>query len=669
LKTSVVTLLCVGLAWLGGASNAVSHASNDDGPRTQSCGTGTACPAGRRPERPRRGLLAAAPGVYVAQTVTGSGDGTACANAKPASFFNTPSNWGLGKAIAPGVTVHLCGTITSLLTFQGSGRSGSPITVRFEPNAKISRPTCDCFDASNRSYITIDGGTNGVIEATANGTGRANQAATRAIDLAPCDNCTVENLTIADVYVMVPSPSDQIDHTQSNAIKASGSNLTISHNRIHDVGWAIFYDGASGDTNIRVDHNDISHMDHGFTLSGEAPGPVWFVDNHVHDMGNWECGGGCHHDGIHCFTVNGGEPNHYSAVYIYGNRFDGTLGASNTAWIFIEGNTGPYATPCADSTSKIWVFDNVARASDQKANNGLFTVASGSTFVYQNTLIGHDTRSGNLFSCCAGNVGPSAFANNVLADSNQFLGLDPAYYQGPSVDSNVYANGNPNGNGWYCDGFLASLARWRRCIGGDTHARFVANAKLDADGRPQPASPLLGAGTNLTSLCVGPLVSLCRDIDGALRPVRMAPDVGAYQLETAAIKPRAIGRAQLGSSRTSVERFYGRKRAVHRRHPLLGVFDTTGTLTATYRRHGGRLEVSYAGRKVAAVTTTSRYYTTPAGFGVGAEASGARLLAGGWRSCGRSFVKLRAGGALAVQLSDGLVSALAVGSRKALRCP
>ena len=72
----------------------------------------------------------AATSIYTAQTAKGTNDGSSCANAHSASWFNTSGNWGSGSTqIGPGTTVHLCGTITSDLTFKGSGTSGNYITV------------------------------------------------------------------------------------------------------------------------------------------------------------------------------------------------------------------------------------------------------------------------------------------------------------------------------------------------------------------------------------------------------------------------------------------------------------------------------------------------------------------------------------------------------------
>src|SRR4051794_23625598 len=73
-------------------------------------------------------VRAAVTDIYLSQSGGGSNFTINCATgSRPASFFNTAGNW--PGIIGPGTTVHLCGTITSGLNFQGSGTSGSPITL------------------------------------------------------------------------------------------------------------------------------------------------------------------------------------------------------------------------------------------------------------------------------------------------------------------------------------------------------------------------------------------------------------------------------------------------------------------------------------------------------------------------------------------------------------
>src|SRR5262249_44672305 len=213
--------------------------------------------------------------VYVAQNAAGSGDGSSCANAKPAAFFNTASNWGAGKPIAPGVVVDLCGTISSSLTVQGSGTWGSPISLLFQPGAKVGLPYCDpCLDISGRSYITIDGGgtssgmglssAQGIIEATANGTNLANHHTGAAINASPCAQCEIKNLLIQNIYVHVPG-SDPIDNSSENDIVFSGANVRIHDNTMHDSAWSLVYTSGDGAANssTSIYNNNIYNVNHG----------------------------------------------------------------------------------------------------------------------------------------------------------------------------------------------------------------------------------------------------------------------------------------------------------------------------------------------------------------------------------------------------------------------
>ena len=118
----------------------------------------------------------AGPALYVAQAAAGTSDGSSCANAHPVTWFNDPTKWGAAPTqIGPGTVVHLCGTFTgtaggTMLTAQGSGTAGSPITLYFEPGAVLTAPYWQiAISLKNQSYLTIDGGQNGIIENSANG--------------------------------------------------------------------------------------------------------------------------------------------------------------------------------------------------------------------------------------------------------------------------------------------------------------------------------------------------------------------------------------------------------------------------------------------------------------------------------------------------------------------
>lgn len=78
--------------------------------------------------------------VYVAQNFQGNATGLDCADAfgllnyLQGSWLQDAGNFSNGQ-IGPGTTVHLCGNWTTTPVISGSGTSGSPITVAYEPTA------------------------------------------------------------------------------------------------------------------------------------------------------------------------------------------------------------------------------------------------------------------------------------------------------------------------------------------------------------------------------------------------------------------------------------------------------------------------------------------------------------------------------------------------------
>ena len=135
---------------------------------------------------------------------TGNQSGDSCTNAKPYRILQHRRQLGEQRTrqIIPGSTQTICGTIsfpanTVGLTFQADGTAGNPITLKFSDNAIVQAPYFPHDPGRNgcgggicmntRSYVVTDGGTNGILQNTANGTLLANQKPTLGIDMARCD--------------------------------------------------------------------------------------------------------------------------------------------------------------------------------------------------------------------------------------------------------------------------------------------------------------------------------------------------------------------------------------------------------------------------------------------------------------------------------------------------
>jgi hypothetical protein len=334
-----------------------------------------------------------------------------------------------------------------------------------------------------------------------------------------CTGCTFENLTIANLYQHTSSSDTSVDQTQDNAIRFSGSDLTIANNTIHDVGWALYAEWRNGDANMSIHGNNISDTDHAFastsSFAGGSIGPLAFYDNNLHNYADWDTSNDAyHHDGIHCYTSDSGAgPSHYTGFYIYDNTFGGATGNNMTAQIFMEGGSGSGATPCADASSPIWVFNNIGSVSTD-VNNGVFGIFSGTPHVLNNTLTGADTTGGIGYSTNSDATGET-FENNVVQTANQVINTSRSYFSGGYPNNNIYANGGSNafvcGSNFYQS---TQFSGWQSCMSADGSSSYHASAGLSSSGVPQSGSPALGAGANLTSQCTGALSALCTTYTG-----------------------------------------------------------------------------------------------------------------------------------------------------------
>ncbi len=528
---------------------------------------------------PRKVLLAAilvifatafstASNIYIAQNAAGGNTGADCADAHAAAWFNSSSNWGSAASqIGPGTTVNLCGTFTSQLNGQGSGTSGSPITILFTPGAQISPAVCPsngCMNFNGLSYITIDGGTpcgpgtacnsslsgTGNIENTANGTGRANQSPSQAIYCLSCSHVEIRNLLIQNLYVHTSVSDVIVDQTAVNCVFVSGSNILIHDSTMHDAGWCLIDSFQSGDANVNFYNIDVHNVDHGYVLSGPVSsvtaGPFYFHNNDIYGFSNWDTtANNYHHDGIHCFsgsssgqTING--------WYIYNNTIGNpnyTSGANINSFIYIEGSTGP---PCATTTSPIYIFNNIFLI-DHYSTAGHMGLFSGKPVAYNNTLISTDTNSSGTCwtnSGSYGGIGAATMQNNAIGNCFILASYTPGSWVSGSANYNVYgyASGN-TGSDFYCAG-QTSFSGWQDCAGGAKEANSSIQSSINVStttGAPNSGSALIGAGLNLYGLCNGQanpgIGALCYDQNGNARSSTGAWDVGALNSSGTAQAP------------------------------------------------------------------------------------------------------------------------------------
>jgi hypothetical protein len=488
--------------------------------------------------------------IYLAQNLSGAGNGADCADALAVSWFNSSANWGGGtNQIGPGTTVHLCGTITGAagstgLDVLGNGTSTSPITILFETGAVLQAPywagpnlsgmcnsSCGgAIDILGFSYITIDGGTNGLIQNTANGTSLANHQNSVGIYLNG-SNLIVRNLAIQSIYMNQGSSSSATDTAGENTadirVDKGSPNISIYNNKLNDARVGIWSDSSGSGVNYY--NNTIqSHCWH-ISLNGSGSPNVY--NNDISDWTNWFYPNAYHQDGI---IVYGDS----TAItpFIYNNYIHGDLiGASPTGFIFCT-----YGATGNGSASSCTIFNNLLVGTGNTATRGAgiyFHSGNGSNslgphFLYNNTFVG--------FSFMIYAEGDSTIHYTI--QNNVFFGNGSQWYlEGNTTalssltsDHNDFYGGRSNGPFSWGSVSNGQFSNWQS-MGKDTNGSN-ANPGLDSTYHLQANSPVISLSANLTGLNIAALnigkpsiVGVNGTQDGVARsPITPSWSVGAY---------------------------------------------------------------------------------------------------------------------------------------------
>jgi hypothetical protein len=490
---------------------------------------------------------AQASNVYI--TPDGGGSGVCTNNTHPPSWFNNSGNWGNGSSqIGPGTVVHVCGSFNdstpndTLLSFQASGTPGHPVTLLFESGTTLTNSNywndySGAILSDGKSNITVDGGTNGLIQNTGNGSAFPNKHDTKGLVIRNCSNCVVKNLHVDNLYVHIPGTSASSpgeDGPSPNGIAtgiecAGCSNSVLGpNNEAHDdfAGISYNWEHTSG-RNMEIYGNTVSRNNWGILAAGQSGGidGLKIHNNDVSDAFPWDDWfNGNHHNGIMVFEV--GPASTISNLQQYNNYIHGNMGnicvdglSHTTAFIFNDYNGGTWVAPI--------LFNNVLVNTNPNCGpgNGMLTVVStsGSGGIYNNTFTGRGTAI-NL----TGN--PFIIKNNIFtkidlgisnqkgvigaSDYNLFYGLTGADHAPGAVmvDHNSSIN------------FYSNIAQWMTSSGFDSHAA-TANPNLTGNFQLGSGTGAAG-GTNLSSLGI-PALNV--DRAGSPRPTSGSWNQGAYQ--------------------------------------------------------------------------------------------------------------------------------------------
>ena len=503
--------------------------------------------------------IARASDVYIAQASSGANSGADCADTHAYTWFNAASNWGSNSGqIGPGTTVHLCGIITSELTFLGSGTSGSPIELLFEKGAAIQiSPGADAngiINLGSYSYILIDGGANtpcgwstatntsegacnGQIEdmlygssgATCPGGSCTTQASAGNLIQGTGSNIEIRNLQIGPAYIHTTTGNGGNDTGGAQCFQdTNGSNWNIHDSKLHDGEWCAVFAFTGGTmSNITMTNNEMYNNSHMVALGGANAGNLngfTFSGNFTHDMYNWDTTSDADHaDAIHLFGATGTA----RSLLIYNNIFGGNTGGDITGQIFSEAMGG---------TSNVVIFNNLfdmSTSPDLGAANHAWGPAqcdSGCYFL-NNTIARQTTTGGNL------DLGYSTYNMVATIENNVDQGgasLVNVAASSPSLTLNYNAYGPNGGDIWVWEGaFYTSLASWRSASGEGSGSFYNSSTLgLSASYKPNSGSLLIGAGVNICTqnptFCAD-YPAIEKDMAGNSRPGSGNWDIGAYQ--------------------------------------------------------------------------------------------------------------------------------------------
>lgn len=504
--------------------------------------------------------------LFIANVVAGSGDGSSCGNAAAKTFFNNLANWGGGAGqIGPDTVVTICGTITGGLqtdglTFQGSGTSGHPITLQWASGAIMtSAQWHSAVVAVNRSFIAIDGGTNGIIRNTASSSSsNPDPTQTFGVEINGGSNVEIKNLNIQNIYVHTGTATDGEITACINFDNSATANPFVHNNVCNDAKKGIFF--AYGPlTNVEVSFNTITNIVWGVAFldnnTGDTANGGLIHDNDISGFDNWwDSGFGFHYDAIFMAATN--SSTQLNNFKVYNNKLHGSMDGNGTAYIYWSGDGGGLL-------SGNYTYNNIiiaTRSTDGHgtgSGDGNITVGFKSrVFGFNNTIVSCQDRPGLLIRETGSVV--NQWKNNLITGSSPsctpFIAVQNksgAVLSGGIFTNNGYFNLNAARFFEIGDGtsFFTSLAAWQTACSCDS-ASQVTNPNFTADFHIGSGALSTG-GTNLTSLAI-PTLNL--DAAGVARPTSGAWAVGAYVFSSstpaisASPNPVSMGSATVGVS-------------------------------------------------------------------------------------------------------------------------
>ena len=373
---------------------------------------------------------------YVAQTAAGSGNGTSCGNADALADLS----WGAGNMVAPGDTLHLCGTLTSQLVLGASGTNNTTgrITIKFEDNAKFSAAywgttTDAAIYGTGKSYLLIDGGTNGIIECSANGTALANQQNASGIYLTDATNVEIKKITAQTLYVRTANSADANYYGVAVYFNNSSSDISVHDCNLSDSGAGIYAEFGVGGQNLSFYNNTMDDFGQGVLVAARGAGATMssllIYNNNLHKSFTWSGNASIHTNGIHIFTDDGGATSSLTGLRIYGNTITGVCGTNSTSLgMFIESYSDANTIVAPRIYNNVFAYDSNP---GEGCGNGVIlmerpyqAVIANNTFYSPTADFSNDISLGFYDEQTEGNIVVNNLHENSFMPVQMALGTD-----------------------------------------------------------------------------------------------------------------------------------------------------------------------------------------------------------------------------------------------------
>lgn len=463
--------------------------------------------------------FASAKDVYISESGTGSQDGLACSSAHSMAWFNDQSNWSQtpdANRIAWGDTVHLCGTITSQVSFTGAGNGGVAYTLKGEPGHAVEAGVFTgngWYHANGRTYFTYE---DLIVRCTNSGSPGQGLTSTNgsspAFGLISCNNVVWKNCTISNIYVRAMGPATQGGSaiTVEDQTGANGGvwNMMVSNCVISHATIGAFMDFHTS-TNFIFYGNTISNVNWGIGGGGRSAGSILtnliVANNRIWAFTNWDgtspaSQGAFHHNAVYFYTDGGGT---ILRTTYYGNNIGPYFNAQSpdsqaTSGIFFSG---------AGVLGPMFIYNNLfqeSALSEDSSSDGMMTLGgAGVWYVLNNTCVSGNGNQRFAISL-AGLQGNQTFyvSNNLVSGKsairmNYWTAGDTAsidYNIGYNLPVGLQYSQSPDGNS-----SAKTIGDWQ-ALGFDTHGATNQNPNLTSTFRLNAGSPAIGAAVAYNSL-------------------------------------------------------------------------------------------------------------------------------------------------------------------------